>query len=154
MRKEFLDSIQSLLLRDLTKLEAEINLYTDESSIWRIEKDIKNSAGTLCLHLCGNLQHYFGAVLGKSSYKRNRDLEFSARDIPKDKLLAEIAAARKAIERVVPAISESQLLAEYPENVLGKPMTTLFFMVHLSAHLSYHLGQVNYHRRHLTPALS
>jgi hypothetical protein len=147
MKKEFLDSIQTLLLRDLAKLESEINLYTEEASIWRIEKDIKNSAGTLCLHLCGNLQHYFGAVLGKSGYKRNRDLEFSARNIPTQKLLEEIAAAKKAIERVVPSITESQLLTEYPENVLGKPMTTLFFIVHLSAHLSYHLGQVNYHRR-------
>jgi uncharacterized damage-inducible protein DinB len=154
MKKDFVDSIQTLLLRDLGKLEAEISQYRDEATIWKIEKDIKNSAGTLCLHLCGNLQHYFGAVLGKSGYKRNRDLEFSARNISKEKLLQEIAAAKKAVELVMPSLTETQLLGEYPENVFGKPMTTLFFMVHLSAHLSYHLGQVNYHRRLLTPALS
>jgi hypothetical protein len=147
VKKNFLNSIHALLVRDLAKLETEISLYPNEPSIWRIEKEIKNSAGTLCLHLCGNLQHYFGAVLGESGYKRNRDLEFTARNVPKEKLIAEIAAAKRAIDEVVPSITEAQLLSDYPEIVLGKATTTMFFIIHLSAHLSYHLGQVNYHRR-------
>jgi uncharacterized damage-inducible protein DinB len=32
---------------------------------------------------------------------------------------------------------------------LGYEMTTGFFLVHLLAHLSYHLGQINYLRRML-----
>jgi hypothetical protein len=36
---------------------------------------------------------------------------------------------------------------EYPQEVLGRTATTGYFFVHLATHLSYHLGQVNYHRR-------
>jgi hypothetical protein len=35
----------------------------------------------------------------------------------------------------------------YPEQTLGYPMTYTFFLIHLAAHFSYHLGQINYHRR-------
>jgi hypothetical protein len=35
----------------------------------------------------------------------------------------------------------------YPEKVFAEPMTTRYFLIHLCAHLGYHLGQVNYHRR-------
>ncbi len=71
-----------VLLRDLDKLQKEIEQYPTEESIWVIKKDIKNSAaGTLVLHLCGNLQHYIGVGLGKSDYKRDRDKRNSARGV-------------------------------------------------------------------------
>jgi uncharacterized damage-inducible protein DinB len=35
----------------------------------------------------------------------------------------------------------------YPEEVFKVPMTTEYFLIHLTAHLGYHLGQINYHRR-------
>ena len=79
-----------ILERDINKLELEIKSYADDPSLWVIQGVIKNTAGTLCLHLCGNLQHYIGGRLGSTGYIRNRDLEFSARDIPKATLLAEV----------------------------------------------------------------
>lgn len=35
------------------------------------------------------------------------------------------------------------------EDALGYKMTNRFFLIHLAAHLSYHLGQINYLRRAL-----
>lgn len=150
MRNIIMGSIQEVLIRDLSKLEAELKLYPDESSIWKTGKEIKNPAGNLCLHLCGNLQHYIGAVLGKTKYVRNREYEFAANGLSLPDLLKEINAAKVAVEQTLPNVTESQLESEYPVDVFGKPMTTLFFLVHLTAHFSYHLGQVNYHRRLLT----
>lgn len=147
MKNLFIDSLQNVLLRDLSKLESELLLYPDEASLWKVDKAIKNPAGNLCLHLCGNLRHYIGAVFGKSGYVRNRDNEFAAKNVSLENLIKEIAFAKKAVSDTLPTLTEQQLQANYPEDVLGKPMTTLFFLVHLSAHLSYHLGQVNYHRR-------
>ncbi len=147
MKNLFIDSLQNVLLRDLSKLESELLLYPDEASLWKVDKAIKNPAGNLCLHLCGNLRHYIGAVFGKSGYARNRDNEFAAKNISRENLIKEIAFAKKAVSDTLPTLTEQQLQANYPEDVLGKPTTTLFFLIHLSAHLSYHLGQVNYHRR-------
>jgi len=40
-----------------------------------------------------------------------------------------------------------QLEKEYPLIVFAEKMTTDFFLIHLIAHFTYHLGQINYHRR-------
>ena len=61
--------ISQLLQRDLEKLKTEISSFKDEKKIWEISGEVKNSAGNLCLHLCGNLQHFIGAALGNSGYK-------------------------------------------------------------------------------------
>lgn len=143
----FLESIQKLTLRDLRRLEDEIRAYPDRDSLWALQGEIKNPGGNLCLHLCGNLQHYFGAVLGHTGYQRNRDAEFSTRGLSAEKLITEIQAAAKAIEVTIPQLREEDMDKDYPEKVFDYAMTTRHFFIHLTAHLSYHLGQVNYHRR-------
>lgn len=147
MKNQLLESLRTILLRDLNKLESELLLYPSEESLWKVDKSIKNPGGNLCLHLCGNLQHFIGTVLGKTDYIRNRENEFAARNIPRENLLKEITQAKKAVGDTLPQLTEAQLLSDYPVDVFGHPMTTLHFLVHLSAHFSYHLGQVNYHRR-------
>ncbi len=142
-----LDALQSIILRDLDKLASEISVYLKEELIWTVKGDIKNPAGNLCLHLCGNLQHFIGAVLGESGYIRDRENEFAAKNISRAKLLKEIEQTKKVVQVTLPAITESQLQSNYPIDVFGSPMTTLFFLIHLASHLGYHLGQVNYHRR-------
>lgn len=146
----FLTSIHDIILRDLDKLEKEISLYPDEESIWKLDGEIANTAGNLCLHLCGNLQHYYGAVLGKTGYVRHRDLEFSSKNISKEKLIEEIHKAKDAVSKTLKAFPADQLEKDYPEKVYDYPMTSQHFFIHLCAHLGYHLGQVNYHRRLLT----
>lgn len=144
-----LESIQKLLLRDLDSLAKEISLYPTEESLWLLQGDIKNTAGNLCLHLCGNLQHFIGTVLGQTSYVRNRDAEFADKNVPKEKLLTEIEATKKAVSETLGKLEASALNKEYPLQVFGEPMTTEYFLIHLSGHLTYHKGQINYHRRML-----
>lgn len=136
-----------LFERDLKKLEAEITQYMDGNSLWTVSGNISNPPGNLCLHLCGNLQYYIGAVLGNTGYVRNRPNEFAARDIEKANLLKEITKTREAVLQTLERLSNEDLEKTYPEEVLGYPMTTLFFLTHLFGHLGYHLGQINYHRR-------
>ncbi|HZY80980.1 MAG TPA: DUF1572 family protein [Cyclobacteriaceae bacterium] len=143
----FLKSLNEILLRDLDKLQKEIEQYPDEESIWVIKGDIKNSAGTLVLHLCGNLQHYIGVGLGKSDYKRDRDKEFSARNVSRADLIKEIGRTKEAVKSALGKVTPDILETEYPLPVFDYAMTVQHFMIHLAAHFGYHLGQVNYHRR-------
>ncbi|MCK6618476.1 MAG: DUF1572 domain-containing protein [Cyclobacteriaceae bacterium] len=147
MEKDFLASLIKLFDRDLTTLEKEINLYPTEGAIWNLGGEIKNTAGNLCLHLCGNLQHFIGTVLGHSGYVRNRDYEFAARDLTREQLLREIQTTKEAVKSTLSQLDEVALQKEYPLQTLGYPMTTSYFLVHLFGHLNYHLGQINYHRR-------
>ncbi len=140
-------TLKSLFERDLKKLKQEIETYKTERNIWRIDKDITNSAGNLCLHIIGNLNWFIGAQLGNTGYIRHRDLEFSSTNIPKDDLLMEIDRTRSMIENTLNKITASQLELEYPILVFEQKSTTQYFLVHLTTHLTYHLGQINYHRR-------
>ncbi|PSL43388.1 uncharacterized protein DUF1572 [Chitinophaga niastensis] len=137
----------NLFERDMGKLEDEISAYETAEGIWRVPAGIKNSAGNLCLHLCGNLQHFVGAVLGHNGYVRNRELEFSAKDVPREELLQQIGITRRVLLTVIVGLTPEDLEKMYPEKVLSGEMSTGHFLVHLSTHLNYHLGQINYHRR-------
>ncbi len=140
--------LRPLFARDLAKLRNEIALYKSEEKIWVVDASIPNSAGNLCLHLVGNLNTYIGAELGKTSYIRHRDLEFSLKDVPREELLAKIDDTALVVDAVLAVLTNEQLAEEYPLEVFaGKTMTTGYYLAHLAMHLSYHLGQVNYHRR-------
>jgi uncharacterized damage-inducible protein DinB len=140
-------TLQTLYLRDLNKLIQELLLYKKEEHIWSIHGEILNSAGNLCLHLIGNLNAYIGAVLGNTGYVRNRPAEFSSKNIPRAALISDLEDTVTMIEKIVGALSDEQLNSEYPQPVLNGKTTTSYFLVHLAMHLSYHLGQINYHRR-------
>ncbi|HHM02932.1 MAG TPA: DinB family protein [Caldithrix abyssi] len=142
-----LNELKQLFMRDLERLGAEVSAYAGESLLWHVRGDIANSGGNLCLHLCGNLRHYVGHVLGGSDYRRDREHEFAARDIPLETLKQEIAATQREVGQTLDKLEEEQLSAVYPEKVLGYEMSTGYFLIHLYGHLNYHLGQINYHRR-------
>ncbi len=139
--------LQALFERDLLKLKTEIELYHDEKKLWYIEKQINNSAGNLCLHLIGNLNAFIGAELGNTGYIRKRELEFSLKDVPRKELLEKIEATTEVVKQTLQKITEEQLLAYYPLMVFKEKQTTGMFLTHLATHLSYHSGQINYHRR-------
>ncbi|MFD2938658.1 DinB family protein [Flavobacterium notoginsengisoli] len=142
-----IQTLKILFNRDLDKLKFEIESYENENSIWIIDKSIANSAGNLCLHLMGNLNTYIGAEIGKTAYIRNRPLEFSLKDIPRSELIEKIENTIIVVNNALDSLSETDLEKIYPQIVFEKEMTTGFFLVHLSTHLAYHLGQINYHRR-------
>lgn len=142
-----IETLTKLFLRDLEKLKTEITSFKDEKKFWEVSGDIKNSAGNLCLHLCGNLQHFIGAVLGNTGYERKRDLEFSKKHVPVKELMAEIELTIEVVETTLKNLPEGILEKTYPINVFGYEMSTEYFLTHLTTHLNYHLGQINYHRR-------
>ncbi len=139
--------LSQLFLRDLEKLKTEITTFKDEKNIWKISGDVKNSAGNLCLHLCGNLKHFVGATIGNTGYVRMRDEEFSRKNVPLNELLKEIDVTKKVVENTLSELKEEELVKTFPINVFGYEMTTGYFLAHLTTHLNYHLGQINYHRR-------
>jgi uncharacterized damage-inducible protein DinB len=142
-----IETLKQLFLRDLEKLKTEISSYRDEKNLWKISGDISNPAGNLCLHLCGNLQHFIGATLGNSGYVRNRDAEFSKKNVPIRELVAEIELTTEVVQKTLLELKEEDLQKTFPINVFGYEMTTEYLLTNMAAHLTYHLGQINYHRR-------
>lgn len=142
-----ISTLQILFKRDLTKLKEEITAYQNEENIWIVDKNITNCAGNLCLHLVGNLNHFIGTLVGKTDYVRQRDLEFSLKNVPRSELIQQVEATLVMIEKVLSQLTATDLEKEYPIIVFQKKMTVGFFLTHLTTHLTYHLGQINYHRR-------
>lgn len=140
-------SISSLYLRDLEKLLKEIELFQDEQNLWKTSGSLKNTSGTLVLHITGNLQHFIGTILGNTEYKRDREFEFSGTPVSKDRLIMEIAAASKLIESIIPTLSPEDLNETFPVDVFHDNASVEKFLIHLYGHLNWHLGQINYLRR-------
>ena len=137
----------ALFKRDLEKLITELEAYSDENKLWVLAGEVKNPAGNLVLHVHGNLNMFIGKILGKLEFARDRESEFLRSDLTRAELIAMVAATSAMLEKVLPTLSEVDLAANYPLEVLGYPMTTGYFLIHLYGHLNWHLGQVNYHRR-------
>jgi uncharacterized damage-inducible protein DinB len=143
-----INTLVELFDRDLDRLKKELSAWRDESNLWYTAGDVKNSAGNLVLHLVGNLNHFIGAVLGDSGYIREREKEFSQKNIARSDLLEQVELTKKVVIDTLSALAPARLEKSYPLEVLGKKdMTTAFFLIHLSTHLNYHLGQMNYLRR-------
>ncbi len=141
------DALAEIFERDLIKLKEEISLYKKEDNLWIIEKQISNSAGNLALHLIGNLNHFIGATLGNTGYMRERDKEFSNRHIPAKELLTAIDNTINMVKQTLNNLPDEDFDKNFPLEKHGQTVKTDFMLLHLLAHLEYHLGQINYHRR-------
>jgi hypothetical protein len=148
-----IETLKELFNRDLNKLKNELNLYKSESNLWIVHKDITNSPGNLCLHIIGNLNAFIGAELGNTGYIRQRNLEFSLKNVPRKDMINQIDDLLVIIENTLSTLTPEDLQKGFPLKVFKDKMTTEFFLVHLATHLSYHLGQINYHRRLLDTTL-
>jgi hypothetical protein len=142
--------VARVLVRDVKAVRRELEAYPDETSVWALPPGVANSGGTLSLHLAGNLQHFFGAVLGGSGYKRDRATEFAKRDVPRSALIVELEAAIVGVGLGMSQVSEARLAEEFPEAIAGHRIVTGEWLIHLVAHTGYHLGQIDYHRRLVT----
>jgi uncharacterized damage-inducible protein DinB len=139
-----------IIVRELRGFEREIEMFPDDELVWKTVPGIANSAGNLTTHVCGNLHHFIGHVLGRTSFVRDRDHEFGRNAGTRSELLEEIRSTIQMVERLLPGVSEEALSRKFPEMVGGVTMTTKLFLLHLSAHLAHHLGQAGYLRRVLT----
>lgn len=143
--------LNALFERDLEKLSIELGSYQNEDDIWSIQGDIKNSAGNLFLHLCGNLKHFIGATLDKTDYVRDRDFEFEGK-MSREELSSNIVETKSMLASYFERVSFEDMSDPYPLQPFGYPMTKSQFILHLYGHLNYHMGQINYHRRLLGSA--
>lgn len=146
----FAADLAALLDRDLRALRRELEAYPDERQIWQQVPGLPNTAGTLALHLAGNLQHYIGARFGGTGYVRDRDAEFARRGVSRAELVAEIERARVAIRTGLERLDPKALDAQYPEVVAQSRVRTGDYLVHLCTHFAYHFGQLDAHRRVVT----
>lgn len=140
-------SLITLFERDIQRLYNEVQSYPNDAALWVLPTTIKNTGGNLALHLCGNLNHFIGAMLGNTGYVRDRDLEFSTKDVSIKELLILIEDVKSVVAQSLEGLTDEQLNEDYPLEPLGYRMTTAYFLIHLNGHLNYHLGQINYHRR-------
>ena len=123
-----------------------------EDQLWSTKGNLPNSIGTLARHLTGNLNHYFGAALLKTSYKRERDVEFSQKGVGKAQVIADLKAAVAVARQAVDAVRDDQI---------GQPFTTPdgqsyetlgYLIIHMAAHFAVHYGQADYARHFLKSA--
>jgi hypothetical protein len=131
----------------LESLKKEIESYKDESDIWLVRGSIKNSAGTLAIHLCGNLRHNIGEVIGQKGYIRNRDAEFAVRNLSREEIISNIDHTTGMILPVLQNLDDSELTKPWPNDTYGPGETIGSVLIRVAIHFGYHLGQINYHRR-------
>jgi hypothetical protein len=143
-------AIAAVMSRELKALERELNAYQTEEQVWRLPPGIPNSGGTLALHAAGNLRHFIGAVLGGQPYVRDRDAEFQRRGVPRAELIEGLRLADRVVREVLPGLDPATFDGPYPQPVANRRLNTGDFMLHLAAHLAYHVGQTDFHRRIVT----
>lgn len=141
------ESLIALFERDIDKVINELSLYRDELNIWKVENQIANSAGNLALHLIGNLNTYIGKEIGKISYQRDRELEFSQKNVARAAIIEKLYQTKLNVKNALKALKDEDYKMEYPILVFAEKTSTEYFLIHLATHLAYHLGQINYHRR-------
>ena len=145
-----LTAIAALLKRDLATLEREIAAYPDDASLWTAVPGQRTSGGNLALHLVGNLRHFIGAGLGNTRYLRDRPQEFGRRGLSRAELIEGVRDTAREVETTLAAFDRTRLTEPFPLAVAGIHPITSTFLIHLCTHLTFHLGQLDYHRRAAT----
>ena len=136
--------------RELATVRDELLAYPDNESIWAIPAGLPNSAGTLALHIAGNLRWFIGAQFAGSNYVRDRDAEFAQRGVAREDLIRQVEAASDEVTRGLAMLDDARLDQPFPLEVGGVRLPTGRFIGHLAVHLAYHLGQMDFHRRIVT----
>ncbi len=139
--------LRKLYLRDLEAVKKEIVLFNNESDLWLVREGITNPSGNLVLHICGNLLHFFGATLGKTGYVRLREKEFNDKNVSKAELCTLVDETMEVVDKTLSQFTPADLYTNYPIPYKEEVISNGMFFFHLYGHLSYHLGQINYHRR-------
>lgn len=139
----------TLFGRDIRRLQSEVGQYTSEQTLWVPLPGTINPGGNLCQHLIGNLRTYVGLTLGGYAYTRDRDAEFNQRTFSQKQLLAELDTLYEVVTGTLEGLDPQRMKEPYPRDVLDmfpeQPVELV--LTHLLAHLSWHLGHINYHRR-------
>lgn len=143
-------TVSAILARDLGAFRRSLAAYPDDAAVWRPAAGLPNSAGTLALHVAGNLRHFVGAVLGGSTYVRRREEEFATTGLSRGELDALLGRTAEEVQAVLDRLDPAALGRDLPAAAGGLRVATGDFLVHLCTHLAFHLGQADAHRRAVT----
>ena len=108
--------LAALFARDLTRLRQEIEAFPDTATLWATAPGVSNAAGTLALHLEGNLREYVGRQVGRIDYRRDRPAEFNTRDMTREELARRAAALGAEIPAVIAGLTDAELAAAFPDS--------------------------------------
>jgi uncharacterized damage-inducible protein DinB len=141
------EDLADIFTRDLATLAEEVR-STPNELLWKAMPGTINPVGTLAYHLCGNLQHFIGGILGGSGYVRNREAEFSHEHRSKELLITEIEKTSLAVKQALMQLTADDLNREMPDTPPHhKGRSVGYFLVQLVSHFARHSGQLNYLRR-------
>lgn len=113
----------------------------DDAAIWWRPNEQSNSIGNLILHLTGNITQWIVSGVGGAADHRARSAEFERREvIPRDELLARLAAALADVDRVLVGMTPATLLER--RRIQGRDVTVLHAVYHVVEHFGMHTGQI------------
>lgn len=141
MARAFIDRARDFLSNDyLRKIECCLDRLKDEQIWWR-PNSASNSIGNLVVHLCGNARQWILSGLGGTTDDRQRDSEFSQREIVIGSVLQEhLRSTIAAVDRVLDGLDPKTLLER--RTIQGKDVDVLEAVFHVTEHFSMHTGQI------------
>ena len=141
LARAFLDQSLTLLRGEwLPKIEASLDRLGEDDLWWR-PNEASNSAGTLCVHLAGNVRQWIVAGLGGAPDARDRPAEFATvAGRSRADVLADLRAAIDEACAVIDRLDEEALLQTYP--IQGREPTGLRAVYHAVEHFAMHAGQI------------
>jgi uncharacterized damage-inducible protein DinB len=150
---ELSESIRAALISEYSKRAAELHKWVDplsEEQFWRNPFAHGNSVGHLVLHLTGNLSYYVGAQIAKTSYVRDRDLEFSEpRKLPKAEVLHKFDETIAMVIAAIEKQREADWTAPYSAERDPDSKNRITLILRCASHLYHHVGQIIYLSREL-----
>ena len=115
----------------------------NEDDLWWRPNPHSNSVGNLLVHLCGNVQQWVVAGLGRAPDTRQRNAEFAMQSgLSKAEVQARLAHLQEDVLDVLGRLQPEDLQATY--QVQSFQETGVAMLVHVVEHFSYHTGQVVY----------
>ncbi|HZQ52414.1 MAG TPA: DUF1572 family protein [Bryobacteraceae bacterium] len=115
-----------------------------EEQIWWRPNEASNSIGNLLLHLNGNVRQWILQSIGSVENVRDRNSEFSQRDvIPSAELRVALDATLRQVDGVLQKLTSQDLLRKHHIQVY-EDVAALDAIYHVVEHFAMHYGQILY----------
>jgi hypothetical protein len=101
-----------------------------------------NSIAILVTHIAGSERYWIGDVAVQEASGRDRDAEFRAAGLDEDSARARLAQSLAYARDALPRLPEGSYGLLRSAAYRGKPVTTMWALLHALEHLGIHLGHV------------
>lgn len=141
MQEEFINQILFRINENPPRVERCLSLLSEEQ-VWIKHASNGYSIGNLILHLCGNVTQYAISSLGGRKDVRERDQEFSADGSHSKQELKDLfRSTLEQASEVIQNVTNEELLKV--RSVQGFQLSGIGILIHVTEHLSYHVGQIS-----------